>query len=87
MARFASKNYVTGRVELVDKNELSVPGSFRIGAYTAGYTRDFDLIPRIATGLGTNFTLYSMPAALHPVYGQRPVSVLVFLRFKLKNAS
>ncbi len=88
VARFAQKNYVTGRIELVDKDELLPSGKeFRIGAYTAGYTRDFYLVPRIATGLGANFTTYSMPAPLHPYYGERPVAVLVFLRFKLRDAS
>jgi hypothetical protein len=74
-------------VELVDKDELPLPGNFRVGAYTAGYTRDFNLLPRIATGLGMNFTSYSMPAALHRIYGDRPVAVVVFLRFKLREAS
>jgi hypothetical protein len=88
VARFARKNYVTGRVELVDKDELLVTGQqFRIGAYTLGYTRDFYLVPHLATGLGANFTTYSMPEALRPYYGQRPVAVLIFLRFKLRDAS
>jgi hypothetical protein len=88
VARFVQRNYVTGRIELVDKDELLASGrEFRIGAYTAGYTRDFYLVPRLATGLGLNFTTYSMPAPLHPYYGERPVAVLVFLRFKLREAS
>ena len=88
VARFARKNYVTGRIELDDKDELLAAGrQFRIGAYTAGYTRDFYLMPRIATGLGANFTTYSMPAALDSYYGQRPVAVMLFLRFKLRDAS
>lgn len=88
VARFARKNYVTGRIELVDKDELLPTGQeFRIGAYTAGYTRDFYLVPRIATGLGADFTAYSTPATLHPYYGARPVAVLIFLRFKLRDAS
>jgi hypothetical protein len=88
IARFAQKNYVEGRIELVDKDELLPTGQeFRIGAYTAGYIRDFYLIPHLATGLGANFTTYSMPAALHPYYGERPVAVFIFLRFKLRSAS
>jgi len=88
VARFAHKNYATGRIELVDKDELLATGQeFRIGAYTAGYTRDFYLVPRIATGLGANFTTYRMPATLHPYYGERPVAILIFLRFKLRDAS
>lgn len=88
VARFAEKNYLTGRVEVVDKDEL-LPGGeiFRIGAYTGGYTRDFYFLPGIATGLGANFTTYTMPAALHPIYGERPVAVWFFLRFKLRGAS
>ena len=86
VARFMQKNYVTGRIELVDKDELAVPGSFHIGAYTGGYTRDFYLIPRIATGLGANFTTYSMPDALRPDYGRRPVGVLIFLRLRLRES-
>lgn len=88
VARFARKNYVTGRIELVDKDELLASGQqFRIGAYTIGYTRDFYVVPRIATGLGANFTTYSMPAAIDSYYGQRPVAVMLFLRFKLRDAS
>jgi hypothetical protein len=92
VARFRSVNYVTGRIELVDKDELFGEGSpldgrtFRIGAYTLGYTRDFSWIPRIATGIGSNFTLYSMPDAVHQYYGQHPVAVLMFLRFRLRGA-
>ena len=92
VARFGDVNYLTGRVELVDKDELFAAGSslegqpFRIGAYTAGYTRDLNFIPRLATGLGANFTLYSMPQAVHQAYGQRPVAVSVFLRIRLRES-
>jgi len=92
VARWAQKNYITGRIELDDKDELltgitGMPREFRIGAYTIGYTRDFYILPRIATGLGVNFTTYSMPGALIPYYGQRPVAGMIFLRFKLRDAS
>jgi hypothetical protein len=92
VAQFLERNYVTGRIELVDKNELFLPGSplydhsFRVAAYTAGYTRDVNLIPRIASGLGANFTTYSMPETLHSYYGRRPVGVLVFLRLRLRES-
>ena len=90
VARFRGVNYVTGRFELVDKDELFAAGnplygeSFRVGAYTAGYTRDFDWVRKIATGLGANFTAYSMPGPVHQYYGQHPVAVLIFLRFRLR---
>ncbi len=92
VVRFRGINYVTGRIELVDKDELFGPGSplqgqtFRIGAYTVGYTRDFYFLRRIVTGLGSNFTTYSMPDPVHQYYGQHPVAVLVFLRFRLRGA-
>ncbi len=92
VARFGDVNYLTGRVELVDKDELFAAGSslegqpFRIGAYTAGYTRDLNFIPRLATGLGANFTLYSMPQAVHQAYGQHPAAVSVFLRIRLRES-
>ena len=91
------KNFITGRIELVDKDDLfqnetvieerlnAVYGStFRIGAYTIGYTRDFDLIPNIETGIGANIEMYSLPGAIKPYYGERPVGGNVFLRLRLK---
>jgi len=90
VARFRSVNYVTGRMELVDKDELFAVGnplygqSFRIAAYTAGYTRDFNWVPKIVTGLGANFTSYSMPGPVHQYYGRHPAAVLIFLRFRLR---
>jgi hypothetical protein len=87
VARFAEKNYITGRLELVDKDELLGTGrQFRMGAYTLGYTRDFYLMPRVATGLGANFTTYSLPTALQGTYGRRPTAVLIFLRFKIRSS-
>jgi len=90
VARFHRENYVTGRIELVDKNELFAPGSplygqsFRVGAYTAGYTRDFSLVPGLATGLGFNVASYSMPGELHAYYGRRPAGFCIFLRVRLR---
>src|SRR6516162_367086 len=68
------RNFVTGRFELVDKDELfrNQPdleqhldvffgSTFRVGAYTVGYTRDFDFFRHVETGIGANFTAYSMP--------------------------
>jgi len=93
------KNFVTGRVELVDKDELfeDEPGieqnldilygsTFRIGAYTIGYTRDIDLFRHVQTGIGANFTAYSLPDAIKPYYGDRPVGGDIFIRFRLRPA-
>jgi hypothetical protein len=83
--RFRPSNYLTGRIEEVDKDELVLPGIYRIGAYTAGYTRDFYWIPHIAAGLGSNVTQYSMASQVHQVYGAHPVAVLVFLRLRVHD--
>ncbi len=85
VVRFRGKNYVTGRVEVVDKDELVTAGLHRIGAFTAGYTRDFYVIPGLATGLGGNLTFYGMGQDLQSVYGKHPVAAMVFVRFKLRE--
>jgi hypothetical protein len=78
-------NWITGRWELVDKDELAEPGVHRIVAYTGGYTRDFDVFRYVATGLGFNFTGYNVPRGLQASYGEHPVSASVFLRLRLQR--
>jgi hypothetical protein len=91
-------NFITGRIELVDKDELfsaqpkleehldATHGStFRIGAYTIGYTRDFDIFPGVQTGIGANIETYSLPSAIKPYYGNHPIGANVFVRFRLKS--
>ena len=92
------RNLLTGRAELVDKDELfegdptravqlaSTAGStFRIGAYTFGYTRDIGTWEHLQAGVGVNVTAYTLPDAIKPDYGQRPFGVNVFARFGLKS--
>jgi hypothetical protein len=78
------RNIVTGRFEVVDKDEL-VPGHdlYRITAYTAGYTRD--LVPQV--GVGFNVTGYAIPQELKPLYGEHPAGVNVFLHFRVRSRS
>ena len=91
------RNFLTGRFELVDKDELfsaqpdleqhldTLYGStFRIGAYTFGYTRDIDLFRYVETGIGANFTTYSLPGPIQPYYGGHPAGCNVFVRFQLR---
>ena len=54
----------------------------RVQAYTAGYEREFDLIPHLATGMGAQFTLYSTPQPLIAQYGRRPLGGILFLRLR-----
>lgn len=94
------RNFITGRMELVDKDELfsADPGleqhldqlygsTFRIGAYTLGYTRDIALFPYVETGIGANFSFYSTPAALKPYYGNHPVGGNMYIRFRLRRTT
>jgi hypothetical protein len=98
LVRFWEKNYITGRAELVDRDELfadqplleqqlaaTVGTVFRVGAFTAGYTRDVHIVPHVLTGIGGNFTLYKVPEAIQPFYGEHPAAFYVFLRFRLEG--
>jgi len=91
--RFKERNYLWGRIENVDRtSELLLRGSAlpgspesvlgRVQAYTAGYERDLRLVRHLATGIGTQFTLYSTPASLQGTYGTHPVGGLIFLRLR-----
>ena len=94
---YRGKNFFTGRAELVDKDELfldqpdveasldrTAGSTFRIGAYTGGYTRDIGVFHGAETGLGFNFTAFTTPPAIKPYYGQHPVGVDIFMRVRLK---
>lgn len=91
------RNFIEGRFELVDKDELfanqpaleqqidvAYGSTFRIGAYTLGYTRDFGHFRYLETGIGANFSAYTLPDAIKPYYGNRPVGGNIFLRVRLK---
>jgi len=97
VAPYRGKNFFTGRAELVDKDELflddpdveafldrTAGSTFRIGAYTAGYTRDIGVFHHAETGLGVNFTAYTTPPAIKPYYGQHPTGWNIFARVRLK---
>ena len=96
--QFRRKNYVTGRFELVDKDELfdddpalrehlaeTVGTTFRIAAYTLGYTRDVNMVSWLDTGLGANCSFYGVPTVIQPYYSAHPVGVFFFLRARLKG--
>ncbi|HEV3199204.1 MAG TPA: hypothetical protein VGZ73_14925 [Bryobacteraceae bacterium] len=91
------RNFLTGRAELVDKDELfsdrpsleelldrTEGSTFRIGGYTIGYTRDVELSRYFETGVGANLTAYNLPRAIQPYYGDHPWGVSVYLRVRLK---
>lgn len=91
------KNFLTARAELVDKDELfandhelehhlaeTAGSTFRIQAYTVGYTRDIGTFKNVETGIGANLNAYVIPSAIKPYYGDHPWGANIYLRFRLK---
>lgn len=91
---FVERNYAYTRLELVDRDELlrasdrALLGitqehpTFRVGAYTAGFARDVWDTDKVSFAVGSDVTLYSKPAILDTIYGQRPVSWRLFFRVR-----
>ena len=65
--------------------DLRYGSTFRVGAYTVGYTRDIAFFPVVETGIGANFETYSLPSAIKPYYGEHPIGGNIFVRFRLKG--
>lgn len=78
------RDFVTGRFEVVEKNELEVAGTHRVLAWTGGYTHDVGTFRGIETGIGANASAYRIPSELKSLYGARPWGVDVYLRFRVK---
>lgn len=76
--RFGGKNYVTGRAEIVDKDEIIEGDVIRIKALTLGYSRDVFA----ACAVGANVTLYSIPDSIKADYGSNPHSLYFFVRWR-----
>ena len=94
LARFRTRNYVWTRIENVDRsNELilgenPLPPGFeerpagRVQAYTFGYDRDLDLIPKLASAIGAQVTTYGVPGSFKPIYGSHPIGISMFVRLR-----
>jgi hypothetical protein len=92
--RFAGRNAVWTRIENVDRsNELLLAGNpappgfedhflARVQAYSVGYDRDILVTARTRTALGAQVTVYGVPGVLQPIYGDVPVGVAMFVRFR-----
>jgi hypothetical protein len=92
--RFLTRNYAWTRIESAARtNELilgenPLPPNFvekpigQVQAYTFGYDHDLDLIPRLASALGAQFTTYGVPNTLQAIYGSHPVGVALFVRLR-----
>jgi len=92
--RFRACNYIWTRIEDVERsNELilgenPLPPNFtekgigRVEGYTLGYDHDIDLVPFLASAIGTQFTVYGVPETLKPIYGSHPFTVAIFVRLR-----
>jgi hypothetical protein len=79
VARFG-RNYITGRAEIVDKDELAIPA--RVRTFTAGCSRDVFEVASLSGAVGANVTLYDVPRDLEPLYGSSPRAIYLFLRVR-----
>lgn len=96
--RFKDKHWLWGRAENTDKDSLLLfeEAPFvllaeeqrytRVQAYTAGYEYE---LPRtvnwLGMGVGSQVTVFRPSAKLSPVYGEHPVGMQFFLRFRLSR--
>lgn len=81
--RFNTSNYLSGRFEIVDKDEL-LPGHevFTVKALTAGYTKDIYRTRDLLGAIGGNVTVYGVPEGLKVRYANRPLSFYAFVRVR-----
>ena len=98
MVPIREKNFVTGRYEWSQRDELfadnpaledqlfTATGArwFDVNAYTIGYTRDLGIFHGAQTGLGANVSLYGIPTSIQRYYGDHPLGVNVYLRIRLR---
>lgn len=88
---WAERNYLFGRIERVDKDELfrdpdpRAERQFNVNAFSLGYARDIGHSGSFETALGAMVTLHAKSSALDRTYGDFPVGVQVFLRIRPKR--
>lgn len=86
------KNYVTGRMEWSQRDELfaaqgtALPRWIDVTAFTGGYTRELGRWRDADVGIGANATGYKVDdlSAISSVYGTRPWGASVYVRVRLK---
>ncbi|HEU4403086.1 MAG TPA: hypothetical protein VFT43_13380 [Candidatus Polarisedimenticolia bacterium] len=91
--KFRAANFVYTRVESVDRDRFELlnkrqrpagvpPERTSVQAATAGYVRDLPLLKEAETGIGAGVTVYRFESGLDGIYGRRPISWQVFMRFR-----
>jgi hypothetical protein len=91
------RHYLYSRAELTTKDIVHIASDHhgglidghplsRVGAFTLGYTRDFNKGMRARLGLGGDITTYYVPHNLKDNYGG-PVSLHLFLRYRFTSGA
>jgi len=96
---FRRKNYLFGRVERLDRDELFANDparqaifesqgidAFTVNAVTLGYTRDVVVKSGWRIGAGVDASRFSFPSGLDPFYGRGPGAYHIFLRLRTHGA-
>jgi hypothetical protein len=89
VAPFRGGNYVTGRLEWSQRDELLASETeahgdlFDVTAGTIGYTRDLENNFLGSVAIGGNVTKYWVEPALHERYDTNPWGATVFIRLRL----
>jgi len=95
----SKRDFLTGRFEWSQRDELlendptlehrldlrTRPNAFRVNAYTVGYTREIGQFHALRSAVGANVTAYGLASELQASYGEHPVGVNMFLRFRLQR--
>ena len=82
-----------GRFESGEKDELFAEDSprhgrvFQVDKLSIGAVRDFGATRFGTFGIGAVISQHVLPADLEDVYGSDPLSTMVFLRWKLEDAT
>ncbi len=77
---------IYGRAEYAQNDELA--GGHHgprndVGKLSAGVVRDFRVSPNLRLGIGAQYALNFVPAALEPLYGGDPDGAMAFIRLRL----
>lgn len=85
---FLKRNWAWTRIENVDRDATLIGQQEetpigRVQSYSFGYERDLPIrISSLNLGLGVQATTYGLPDHLKRTYGDRPASLVVFLRLR-----
>jgi hypothetical protein len=88
--QLAQRHTVFGRAEYVEKDELfDAPDplagrSFDVGQLSLGYSYAMPVAKHVQWSVGGMGTLYALPGAIEPAYGDNPASFMLFTRLAIQ---